>query len=202
MKQPLSFAHGNLVFGRDLDDAWALYRLETRSYAGQPRSGKRELLALLASFAYSLERDFQLLRVTRPWSVDGYLSDCERTADSRHTDRDRLREYLEGHRLALAVEAPLRPEVYLSVRLATPAEEERGAARLVDEARRLLGLRDACAISARRIRSLLREEEKVHERVADFLGCERGGSLDLQWLVRRAFCRGLGEPRLDELYRP
>src|SRR4051794_16560441 len=156
MRQPLTFAHGNLVFGRDLDDAWALYRLESRSYVGQPRSGKRELLALLASFAYSLERDFQLLRVTRPWSVDGYLRDCERTADSRHTDRERLRDYLERHRLTLAAETPLRPEVYLSVRLAAPAEEERRGPRLVDEVGRLLGLRDARAISQRRLRALVR----------------------------------------------
>ena len=76
VRQPITFAHRNLVFGADLDDVWALYRLETRSYAGLTRSEKGELLSQLAAFAYTVEADFSLLRVTRPWSVAGYRAGC------------------------------------------------------------------------------------------------------------------------------
>ena len=41
-----------------------------RSYDGLTAAEKRELLYDLASFAYAVESDFQLLRVTRPWSTD------------------------------------------------------------------------------------------------------------------------------------
>ena len=81
MKQPITFAYGNLVFGAGPADAWAVYRLDTRSYAGLTKSAKRELLTVLASLVYSLEADFSLLRVARPWSVDGYSAGVEMTVD-------------------------------------------------------------------------------------------------------------------------
>ncbi len=36
----------------------------------------------------------------------------------------------------------------------------------------------------------------------DFLSVERATTLDMQWLIRRAFCRGVGEPALDVFWRP
>ena len=116
MRQPISFAYRNLVFGRDASDAWAMFRLSTRPYAGLTRQGKQELLAALAGLAYTLEADFQLLRVTRPWSVDSYLHGCQAQADSRHAN-PLFGDYLEGHRSALDGRAIERPEVFLAARL-------------------------------------------------------------------------------------
>ena len=65
LHQPLTFAYANLVFGRDADDAWSLYRVHTDAYAGFSRARKVELLATLAACAYALEADFQILRVSR-----------------------------------------------------------------------------------------------------------------------------------------
>jgi hypothetical protein len=205
MRRPLSFAYRNLVFGRDLDDAWALYRLETRPYAGLSRAAKRELLAELAGLAYALEADFSLLRVTRSWSLDDYLVGCERGCDSRHAHEALLRAHLDQHARALGEGGAQRPEVYLSVRLdhAGPSREDRrGWGALVDEARAVLGLREAAGVSARRLEALLAQEAQVQHRVEDFLDCEPAAGHELEWLVRRAFCRAVCEPRVDERFRP
>jgi AAA-like domain len=205
VRQPLTFAYGNLVFGQDVDDAWALYRLETCSYAGLPRSEKRELLARLAALAYALEADFQLLRVTRPWSIDAYRQGVESSADSRHAHGRLLSGYLDIHAETLAAQGPERAEIYLSVRL-TPAHaagrDRKHDGDLWVHAARLIGLRDSRAIGRRRLEALLAEERRAHERAADFVACERAGGHELQWLVRRAFCRGVGDPLLDERFAP
>src|SRR3954469_25860346 len=101
MKQPISFAYRNIVFGRDANDAWALYRVQTSSYAGLTTSEKKALLSTLAAFADAVEADFQLLRVTRPWSIDSYAAGAEMTLDARHGHEAWWRSYLDSHRDAL-----------------------------------------------------------------------------------------------------
>jgi AAA-like domain len=203
VRQPLTFAYRNLVFGTELRDCWALYRLETRSYAGLPVSEKRELLSLVAAFAYTIERDFQLLRVSRAWDVERYASGVERQADTCHGHPSLLRSHLERHREALAERRPWRPEVYLAVRLAD-ATGEGGAGRPLTGTwlRRLAGLGDARGISQRRLEALLDEEAKLLARVEDFLACERAATHEVAWLVRRAFARALAEPEVEERFRP
>ena len=205
MRRPLSFAYRNLVFGRDLDDAWALYRLETRPYAGLSRARKRELLTELAGLAYALEADFSLLRVTRAWALDQYLEGCERGCASTHAHRALLRAHLAQHAQCMGEGGSQGPEVYLSVRLdqAAPTRgERRGWASLVDDARALLGLREAAGVSSRRLEALLAREAQVQGRVEDFLDCEPAAGHELQWLVRRAFGRAVSEPRVDERFSP
>jgi AAA-like domain len=205
MRRPLSFGYRNLVFGRDPDDAWALYRLELRPYAGLSRARKRELLADLAGLAYALEADFSLLRVARAWSVDDYREGCERGCDSRHAHPELLRAHLDQHARAFGAGEPQRPEVYLSVSLDRPDAgpvDRRGWGSLIDEARRLLGLREAAGVSARRLEALLGQERTVAQRVEGYLDCEPAAGHELQWLVRRAFCRAVCEPRVDERFRP
>jgi AAA-like domain len=205
MRRPLSFAYHNLVFGRDLDDAWAVYRLETRPYAGLSRARKRELLAELAGLAYALEADFSLLRVTRSWSLDDYLEGCRRGCDSRHAHPAQLGAHLDQHARSLEEGGSHRPEAYLSVRLdqAAPGPgERRGLGALIGDARARLGLREAAAIPARRLEALLVRETHARRRVEDFVDSEPAAGHELAWLVRRAFCRAVCEPRLDERFRP
>lgn len=207
MRPPLRFAYRNLLFARDLDDVWALYRLSVRSYDGLTGAQKRELLSELAAFAYGIEADFQLLRVTRPWSVEAYLRGAELTLDALHGHPDRLRAYLDGHRELLARRETARPEVYLSVRLPNPGGRGArlvgdGLDGMVRELRRVIGLSDPRGISERRLQGLLDEERKAHARLLDYLEAERAASHELQWLVRRSLCRGLGEPELDERFLP
>jgi AAA domain-containing protein len=205
MRQPITFIYRNLVFGAGgTDDVWAVYRLATRSYAGLPRSSKIELLELISSFAYTLESDFSLLRVSRPWSVDRYAIGAEAATDVRHVQRDALAAHLRSQRGQLGEHSIQMPEVYVSVRLGQrrPMVDELASLPGLATARRLLGFADGRAIGGRRLKALLAEELKVQNRVFDYLDSEPASSEELQWLVRRSFCRGVGEPLVDERFQP
>jgi hypothetical protein len=202
MRQPITFAYRNVVFGAVPEDAWAVFRVFTRSYAGLPSSGKHELLGLLASLAHGIEADFTLLRVARPWKIDDYAAGVEATVDPRHAQHDALTRYLDGQRRALTADATHSPEVYLSVRLAAPRPTAADAVPAVGGLRRLLGLRDPRSIGAKRLETLLADQAKVHAHLIDYVDCEPAATHELQWLIRRAFCRGLGDPIVDERFRP
>ena len=68
-RQPITFMYGNLVWGPYSDEVWAVYGLEMHSYEGRPRRGKIDLMGDLADAADGLEADFQLLRISRQWSL-------------------------------------------------------------------------------------------------------------------------------------
>jgi hypothetical protein len=211
MKQPISFVYRNVVFGRDASDAWALYRVQTNSYAGLTMSEKKALLSTLASFADAIEADFQLLRVTRPWSVDAYTGAAETTLDGRHGHPGPWRAYLGSHRSALGSAHTARAEVYLAIHLAeleAPLLARAGRALdggfrgVVAGIKAALSLSDPRALSESRLTSVLSDEARAFARAADYLDCDRAATHELQWLVRRAFCRGLGEPEIDERFLP
>lgn len=207
MRAPLTFAWRNLVFCSSISDVWALFRVHTRSYPGLPASSKVDVLGMLAGFASSVERDFQLLRVTRAWSTDDYLAVARAGLDARYADVDRLDALLDRHAAVLDDDTPARPELFLSVRLAGLADGAGGALAAAREALgnvidRAFGTRDARAISRRGLDELLDLETKVFARVTDYLDAERASSRELQWLVKRASRRGVGEPWLDEFWRP
>jgi hypothetical protein len=205
MRQPITFIYRNLVFGGSgRDDVWAVYRLGTHSYAGKTRAQKVELLSLIASFAYSIEADFSVLRVSRPWSVLRYALDAEAAADYRHVHREEFAAHLHAQRDRLADHAVQMPEVYLSVRLGGRRSlgAEVAAVPAVAALRRLAGFGDHRAISGRRLQALLDEEEKIRSRVLDYLECEPASGEALQWLVRRSFTRAVGEPSVDDGFQP
>jgi hypothetical protein len=205
MRQPIAFIYRNLVFRHRLEDVWAVYRLATRSYAGLPAAGKREVLSELAALAYALEADFSLLRVARPWDIETYVRGVLAGCDVRHARGQLLEEYLARHRQSLGDRASHTPEVYLSVRLRT-ADHERAwtlaGTPLGVALRRTLGLADARAVSDRRLTALLAAEQAVHARILDYADAEPAASHELQWLIRRAFCRGVGDPLVDERFMP
>jgi hypothetical protein len=207
VRAPLTFAWRNLVFGSSVDDAWALFRVHTRSYPGLPAIEKLQVLGALAGFATAVERDFQLLRVTRAWSTDDYLEAARAGLDTEHADHDRFEGLLSAHAAVLGDDAPARPELFLAVRLAEDgdgigasiAAAREGLAGLVDRA---LGRGDARAISQRRLDELLDLEAGIFGRVADYLDVERASTREFQWLVQRTLTRGVGEPWIDEFWRP
>ncbi len=205
MKQPIAFIYRNLVFRDGLDDVWAVYRLATRSYAGLPVAGKREVLSELAALAYGLEADFSLLRVARPWDLEAYIRGVLAGCDARHARGELLEEYLERHRASLVGRASHTPEVYLSVRLRI-AEDDRAwtlaGTPLGAALRRALGLADARGVDGRRLTALLAGEQALHRRILDYADAEPAASHELQWLIRRAFCRGVGDPLIDERFLP
>ena len=64
-----SFIYGNIVFGRDLGDAWALYKLASQSYAGLSTGRKLEVMGQMEGLVHRISADFQILRIARRFSV-------------------------------------------------------------------------------------------------------------------------------------
>lgn len=209
-RQPLTFVYRNIVFGAKPDDVWAVYRLDMHSYGGLSRNRKVELLTLLATFAYTLEADFSLLRVSRPWNVRAYVDGAQLVADAGHVHRRRFGDYLARHADELAHRRTARPETYLSVRLAggsrSVADHVTGAVRAgntyAERMQRLLGLGDPRGISQRRLDDLVALEATMFGRALDYLACDRASTAELQWLIERSFCAGACDPEVDGRFMP
>lgn len=210
MRQPITFAYRNLVFGRDADDPWALYRLQPQSYDGLSMDDKKELLGLIAGFAYSIEADFQLLRVSRAWSVDEYLAQAGELIDPEHGDPEQHAVFLADQERELAARQLWRPEMYLAVCLADRKAQPLGPKGLLADpagwAKSLLARggvgTDARAITSKRLDTLAEAQSDALGRITDFLDAEPAHTADLEWLVRRAFCRGIGEPDCEPNFAP
>jgi hypothetical protein len=201
----------NVVFGASMHDAWAVYKLRNTSYPGLTIDRKIELKDHLEGFAYRAAADFQMLRVSREWSVEQYLAGALATMDSRRGHAELWRSYLEAHRHILEGNNTARSETYLAVRLRDAninlADSlgrglSGGLRSLVRELATYLQLNDPKSLNAEQLHNLMRIESRTFERTWGYLDCERCATNDLQWLVRRAYTRGLGEPLLDEQWAP
>jgi hypothetical protein len=211
MRSIYTYMSHNVIFGADARDAWALYRLSNVSYPGLTNDRKSEVKNHLEGFAYRIGADFQVMRVSRSWSVEDYFDGAMRTIDPKRGHPRAWRAYLEHHRHVLEAHNTARPETYLAVRLRDAnvdlAESvsrglSSGLGGLVREISTQLGFGDSRGLSPEQLRQIMRLESRAFERVYGYLDCERCSSNDLQWLVRRAYTRGLGEPEIDQQWSP
>lgn len=207
MRQPHHFFWDNLVL-RSPSDPWAVYELSGHNYPGLSAKRKIEVAERLEALVYTLEADFQLLRVSRAFDADAYVHGALGTLDPRHGHRERFESHLAEHRAAFEEREALRTEVYLAVRLgrATGAGVLGGLlgapAELWGALASRLGYAEAPGLTRGRLAALRLAEEKVYDLLLGYLDCERVGSLRLAGLIRRAYTRGLGEPDLDESFAP
>jgi hypothetical protein len=215
MLAPIAFVYGNCVFAQGLDDGWAAFAVRTASYSWLSEEGKRaRFLALIGAFE-ALEADVQIVRVSRRWRLEDYArglrEDGEhgsRIARARARQRER---YIEEHCRSLAAVGAAQPELFLLVSLRDP---ERDVASYVSRAasqrpgewwreiRRTLALRERRVLSAAELERARVRADRAHARLEDFLPVREARGVELQWLVRRAYCRGLGEPLIDGLHEP
>lgn len=203
----LRYARGNLLVGRGGETA-ALYHLQTLSYPFLAVAGKWALLHRLERLAYVVGADFSLWRVTRAFPAGRYVADTVGLLDDRGQDAAAWRAYLEGQRAALQRLASHVSEVYLAVSLGEPPAGGFGSGlvRSVDRARRrledVMGVAGAPPISGAQLEALAVSEQRVFERLRGVVSCERASTRELEWLLRRAACRGVAEPRLDPFWTP
>jgi hypothetical protein len=203
----LRYAHGNVLVGRG-EDRGALYRLATTAYPFLPVGGKWALQRRLQRLAHTLAADFSLWRVNRAFPAEEYVAHTAGLLDERHQNPDAWQQYLQGHRTRLRELASHTPEVYLAVSLAgaRSAGVGSGLIRAVDRVRRRVeeaaGIAAACPISASELSELATREQRVLERVSGVTPARRARTAELQWLLRRACCRGIGEPELDVNWAP
>ncbi len=212
MRAPLSFIYGNCVFARDLDDAWAAFAVELSSYAWLSEEGKRGAFLALMGALESLEADAQLLRVASRWPVERYAREVGGQARAPDDGRSPARRrYVDEQVHRLGELDATQPALFL---LASLREPDRDIASYVSRAAeqhprdllravtRALSVRERRMLSAAELERARVRADRVHARLEDLLPVRRARGAELQWLVRRAFCRGLGEPDIDGLHEP
>jgi len=199
---PLRYARRNVLIGPG-GQAAALYRVQTASYPFAPLAEKWALLHRLERFAHLVGADFSIWRVNRAYPAERYAEGLEGRADPRHADAKAWRHYLEGHQDRLAELDPSLPEAYLAVCL---GERPKGTLRSLDRARRrveeLAGVGAPRPISRNELEELAGAERRCFERLGALLGLRRASTTELQWLLRRAACRGVAEPVLEASWQP
>ncbi len=201
------YAHGNLLFGRSGDSA-ALYRVAMTAYPYLPTGGKWALQRRLQRLGHVIGADFSLWRVSRAYPADEYVDRTAGLLDSRHQDAQAWQKFLEGHQARLRQLGSHVPEVYLGVSLAARRSSGVGSGlvRGVDRVRRrveeIAGIGEAAPVGAGELSELQTREQRIFERLNSVVSARRGRTLELQWLLRRAACRGICEPDLDRNWQP
>ncbi len=202
MKQPVSFVYGNCVFAASLDDPWAAFRVQTASYAWLSEEGKRARFLAMAGALEAVEADVQLLRVSRRFSSERYAAavggEC-RGGGPWERRTQACARYLREHARRLRELDAAQPLLFMLVSLREP---ERDVATYVSRAaaehprdwwrsaRRALALHDRRTFSVRELERTRVSADQVHACMADFLPLRQARGVELQWLMRRAFCRG------------
>ncbi|MCW3027423.1 MAG: hypothetical protein JWN81_634 [Solirubrobacterales bacterium] len=214
MSTPIAFVYGNCLFAENLEDCWAAFVVTVSSYAWLSEDDKRARLFALVGALEALEADVQILRVGRRIGVDRDGRELSSLGDSEANSHGhpRLRgRYLREHLRRLGEIDAVEPQLFLLVSLREP---ERDVASYVSKVaaqhprRWWGGLRNALAMRDRRLLKVSELErarvraDQAHARLAEFLPTREARGVELQWLVRRAFCRGLGEPSVDGLHEP
>jgi hypothetical protein len=215
VRPPIAFVYGNCVFAQGLDDAWAAFAVEVSSYAWLSEEGKQARFLALLGAVEAIEADVQILRVCRRWQLQRYVREMSGEHGSEGASawphpRAR-RRYIEEHGRRLGDVGQAQPIVFLLVSLRDPERDiasyiskaaERHPRELVGALGRALSLRDRRLLKASELERARVRADQAHARVASLLPVRQARTVELQWLVRRAFCRGLGEPVVDGLHEP
>jgi hypothetical protein len=206
-RRPLSFVYGNCLMGAC--GPWALFAVAPHGYAGLPRERKVDLLGRLLGGIEAAQADLQIIRVGRAFDPDDYANSVLAEYDGPHTGT--MRGYIAEQRMALDNERAGLPAVFIAVSL-EPPERDVGSfvSGLVERSPRdlLAGLRDAVRWGDRRLLAATELErlrvraDQAHARIEPFVDARPARTLEVQWLIRRGFCRSLGEPGLDALHEP
>jgi hypothetical protein len=201
---------GNLVVARDMSDVWAVYRIRGRSYRSEPRRKQQALVEQLEAFCWGVEADFQIMRVSRRWDAEAYVR-ALRARTPWRAHRELWLSYLEGQRVLLDGLEPSTPAAFVCVRLADPGLDlsarasrllERTPSELLAAARERLQVRARGSLSGERLAAVYDRADTVTGRVLSYLDAQPARTDEIQWLIRRAFCRSLGEPEVVGLDAP
>jgi hypothetical protein len=206
-RRPLSFVYGNCLQGSC--GPWALFALEPYSYATLAPARKRERFGRLLAAIESLEADIQILRVSRSWDAARAFDPLAAEYTGPH--RTAHDAYLAAQFEALDEERAELPAIFIAVSLELPQRDvgafvsslaERPAHELLKAASRSLRGGSTRQISVTELERLRMRSDEVHARLAANLEARPARTIEVQWLVRRAFCRALGEPEVDGLHEP
>jgi hypothetical protein len=208
LRAPLRFVYGNCVFATGLDDGWAAFALGTASYECLPEEEKHARFQALAEALEAAQADVQIVRVSEGWDTGRYA----RELDSMPTVHTHARGRYAGEQVQRLCElGAARPVVFLLVSLREPERDvasflaraaEQHPRAWLDGVRRALAGRDRRVLGMAELEQAQVRAEQIEARLGDCLPLRAARGVQLQWLVRRAFCRGLGEPVVEGLHEP
>jgi hypothetical protein len=212
LRAPLTFTYGNIVFASSLQDGWAGFAVGLASYAWLDLEAKRARFLSLVGALESLEADVQFLRVGGVWDSARFGREERGEGSALEAERRALRNaYVAAQRRRLRELPATDPKLFVFVSLRDPERDlaghisnlsAQGPAQLWAGLRRALSVRDRRLLGATELELARRRADRVHARLEDFLPVRPVSGAQLQWLVRRGFCRGLGEPDVDGLHEP
>jgi AAA-like domain len=203
-RRPFNFVYGNCVRGSA--GSWALFALAPHSYAVLPRERKAERFGRLLAALEALETDIQVLRVARAWEAERQLAEQERSYRGPHPAAHA--RYLDDQRRGLSEEPADVPAVFLAASLAAPQPDvvafvaERSPRGFRETLRAALRPGESRWLAASELERLRVRSDEMHARLAGYLDARPARTVEVQWLVRRAFTRALGEPEIDGLHDP
>jgi hypothetical protein len=213
MRAPLRFTYGNCVFAAERGDVWAAFKLDVSSYEWLGEDAKRgRLLALLGALE-AIEADVQILRLGSGGGVErrGERIDVAAGAGAARAHEEARASYELEHRRRIGELGAPSPVVFLLVSLREPERDvatyvsrlaERGPREWFGALRGAFDLRERELFKVAELERFRVRADQAHARLAEFLPVSPARSVELQWLIRRAFCRGLGEPLVDGLHEP
>src|SRR5271166_3704146 len=208
MSAPIAYVYGNCVFAQGLDDAWAAFSISPATYAWLDSEAKRTRFLALVGALQAVDADLQILRVGRRMPSGCYAGDPV-TAGVRSRPRAYER-YVSSHRERLDELEAVQPALFVIVSLREPERDvasylSRAVSRHPRDwwawARRRIA-HDRRVLTVAELERVRMRADQVHARLADFLSIRPARGVELQWLIRRAFCRGLGEPQIEGLHEP
>lgn len=198
------------MFAEGSGDAWAAFAVEPATYAWLSEDAKRGRLLELVGAIEAIEADVQIIRAGSSWEHDDPRPAAgeERLGETHSRAR---RRYVSSQLERLDQIGSARPAIFLLVSLREP---DRDVASYVSKAaaqhprewwegiRRAISLRDGRVLAVSELERARVRADQAHARLVDYLRVRPARGVELQWLVRRAFCRGLGEPCVDGLHEP
>lgn len=204
--QPLSFVYGNCLMGAC--GAWALFRLEPFSYVNLAAESKLDKFSRLVLAIEAISADIQVLRIGRPSDSVTHAAELERKYEGPHSAAHR--DYVRAQ-AAMHEDDANDPAVFLAVSLEPPKRDvagfvaalaERRTRDVAPSIRERLHWGRSRMLSARSLERLRVGADEAHARISTFVSARPARAPEVQWLVRRCFCRGVGEPYVDGLQVP
>jgi len=200
---PLKYAYGNVTFGTPSGE-WATYKIGTETFDGLPLDRQRQVFARQMAVVEALEADFQILRLSRQWSLEDYCDQARRLPTTASPDV--LHRYVDEQRVELDGRVgSSQPELYFSASLAEPKGDLASylTAAFESPGDRWRDLKAAWTpkrsqLASSNLERLRNTADRRHGTLTDYLRDVREATIgDIEWIARRAFCRGLGEPVVD-----
>ncbi len=213
LRAPLQFIYGNCVFASGLDDGWAAFVVSSGSYECLREEEKRARFQALLGALEGVQADIQILRVSESWDVHRYARDVARTNGERTNGShiSALHSYGRKHAERLHEIGAARALVFVLVSLREPERDvagflsraaERHPREWLAALRGSLSMRDRRVLSVKELERAQARAEQARAHLANYLPVLPARGVQLQWLVRRAFCRGLGEPQVEGMHEP